>query len=86
MKYQIGKAAWFLCDIGVNFHGFGTIEKDGTKLFDYYKVDKVTQEQKDKILAWCKDAHLLNASMEYAPELTSLMVAFPKAAYYRGFK
>ena len=86
MTYRIGKAAWFLHDIGLRFHETGTLSKGKVKLFDYYKADKVTVEQKALILKWCKDARFFNSRKQYAHELTRTMIAFPKAGFYRvGF-
>ena len=86
MTYQISQAASFLYGIGVSFHADGVLSRDGVKLFDYYKADKITQEQRDKILAWCPLAEFKTASPEYAPEMKSVLVCFPKAAYFRQRK
>ena len=86
MTYRIGNAAGFLHGIGVSFYDTGNLTKGKVKLFDYYKVDKLSVEQKAAILIWCKDARFFNSRKEYAPELTSTMIAFPKAGFYRvGF-
>lgn len=86
MKYRITLAASFLYDIGVSFHATGTIKKGKAALYDYYKTDKVTEEQKEKILSWCKDAAFFNTAWEYAPELKGIAIAFPKAGFYRQEK
>lgn len=86
MKYQISQAAPFLYRAGVSFHATGTLKRDGLKLFDYYKADKISAAQKAAILKWCKDVRFFSSSPEYAPELKSVMICFPKAAFYKyGF-
>lgn len=86
MKYQITNAAPFLYGIGVSFYETGALKKSGVSLFDFYRTDKVTTEQKAAILKWCKDVRFFGSHKEYAPELKSCMIAFPKAGFYRvGF-
>ncbi|MDO8886167.1 hypothetical protein [Candidatus Oleimmundimicrobium sp.] len=86
MKYQISNAPAFLYSIGVRQYESGTLTKNKVKLFEYYKADSFTTEQKAEILLWCKDARFFNSRAQYAPELKSVMVAFPKAGFYRkGF-
>lgn len=85
-KYQVTMVPAFLYGIGVSYHATGTLNKNGVKLFDWYKADSITTEQKATILKWCKDARFFNTCSEYAPELKKVMVAFPKAGFYRhGF-
>ena len=84
MAYKISLAPSFLYDIGVSYHATGNLTKNKVKLFDYYKADKVTVEQKAKILKWCKDARFFNSASEYAPELRAVMICFPKAGFYRN--
>lgn len=84
--YKITHAPSFLYDIGVSYYETGTLTKSGVKLFEYYRTDSVTVEQKAKILKWCKDARFFGSAKEYAPEIKSCMIAFPKAGFYRvGF-
>lgn len=82
-KYQVTKAGSFLYGIGVNFWEFGTISKGKVKIYDYFKIDAISEDQKAKILEWCKDASFLNSHKEFAPELKAKIVAFPKAGFYR---
>lgn len=84
MKYQITMVPWFLNDIGVSYHDYGVLkDRDtGRKLFDCYKCDVVTYEQKAKIREWCKDVRFLGVANEYAPELSKPVIAFPKAGFY----
>ena len=84
MEYQITRAPSFLYDIGVTYFDYGTISKGKNKLFDYYKCDAITATQRATILEWCKDAYFPRSFCEFAPELTSQLVAFPKAGFYRG--
>lgn len=86
MKYQISQAAPFLYRAGVSFHATGTLERDGVKLFDYYKADKVSADQRAAILAWCPLAEFKTAIPAYAPELRDVLICFPKAAYFRERK
>jgi hypothetical protein len=83
MQYQITKAAGFLYDLGVRFYESGTISKGKEKLFDYYKADSITPDQKAAILQWCPDANFKIAQSQYAPEIIKPIVCFPKAAFYR---
>ena len=83
MEYQITKAASFLYGIGVSFHADGVLSRDGVKLFDYYKADRISREQRDKILAWCPLVEFKTTSPEYAPELKSVLICFPKAGYFK---
>lgn len=86
MSYRITMAPSFLHKLGVNYYETGTLKKGGVKLFDYYRADSITTQQKAEILKWCKDARFFNSAREYAPELRSVMIAFPKAGFYRvGF-
>lgn len=86
MKYKITNAPSFLCDNGISFYDFGVLTQNGVKMFDYYKTDSVTQEQKRAILEWCPLAELKTASPQFAPELKSVLICFPKAAYFRERK
>lgn len=86
MNYQITKAPSFLYGIGVRYYETGVLHKNGIRLFDYYKVDSVSANQKADILKWCKDARFFNSAKEYAPELKSVMICFPKSGFYKhGF-
>jgi hypothetical protein len=86
MTYKITQAPAFLYSIGVRQYESGTLTKQGRKLFDYFKADSVTVEQKAAILKWCKDARFFNSRPSYSPEQSAVMIAFPKAAFYRhGF-
>ena len=83
MRYQITLAPAFLHKIGVSFYEHGTLQRDGKNIFDYYRADKITPAQKECILSWCKDAKFFGSAKEYAPEMKSALVAFPKAAFYK---
>lgn len=83
MKYKISLAPSFMYDIGISYHAFGTIKKGKIALYDYYLVDKVTEEQQKMLLFWCKDIAFFNTAKEYAPELRSISIAFPKKGFYR---
>jgi hypothetical protein len=81
--YKISEAASRLYRAGVSYHDFGTIKQGKTALFNYYKCDKVTDEQLATIRQYCPDVRLKGVRSQYAPELRSVIVCFPKAAWYR---
>lgn len=87
LKPKIGntKIPAFLHNIGINYHDHGTVKTTkGTKpLFDYYKVDKITQEQIGYILDNIPLAQFRNGSSIYAPEMKKVYILIPKAEYYR---
>ena len=72
-----------LYDLGVSYHSTGTITMDNRKHFDYYKVDSITPEQKEKITTIQSDIQFKSLATVYAPELTKLIICIPKAAYYQ---
>jgi hypothetical protein len=87
MPYKVTNAPSFLYSIGVRQYESGNLTKNGRKLFDYYKADSVTVEQKAAILKWCKDARFFESRRMFAPEQSAVMIAFPKAAFFRhGFE
>ena len=86
MTYRITNAPRFLYDNGVSFYECGVLTKNGVKMFDYYKADSITQSQKNAILNWCPLAEFKTASPQFAPELKSVLICFPKAGYFRERK
>jgi hypothetical protein len=86
--FRITQAAWLMHDCGIRFHGFGVLKDGatGARLFNYYKVDSVTPEQKAAILAVAPDTQFYMSGPSYAPEIRAQMVCFPKAAWYRREK
>jgi len=86
MKYQITMAAWFLHSIDLSFYQHGTVDEHGKKLWDFYQCDGVTPEQRLKILEWCPNAIFQGSYKQYAPELTSTLVCFPKAEQMRRMR
>lgn len=72
----------FLYDIGVSYHDYGTLDcaKTKRKLYDYYKCNSISAEQKETILENIPDAIFKTSSPEYAPELKRVVVCIPKAA------
>ncbi len=83
MKYKINDAANRLYSAGINYYDYGTIKQGKTALFNYYKCDKVTEDQLATIRQYCPDVQVKGARSQYAPELRSVLVCFPKAAWYR---
>ena len=87
MKYQITMAASFLYEIGVTFHGTGTIsDKIGRKLYDLYKCDTLTQKQKEKLLLWNPNIKFFTVSPQFAPEISKVGIGFPKKAMMREIR
>lgn len=83
MRYKINEAASRLYHAGVSYYDYGTINHGKIAMFDYYKCDKVTDEQLVTIRQYCPDVQVKGARSQYAPELRSVLVCFPKAAWYR---
>lgn len=83
LPYKISDAASRLYRAGIAYHAYGIIKNDGKALFNYYKCDKITAEQQKKIAEFCPDAMIRGCASQYAPELRSVLVCFPKAAWYR---
>jgi hypothetical protein len=84
-RFAISRAASFLYDSGVRFHAFGILRDSatGAALYDFYKVDFLTDAQKAAILAACPGACFRGAFAEFAPELRGVYICFPKAAMQR---
>ena len=87
-RFRITQAPWLLNACGVRYHAHGTLAcKDtGAKLFDYYKADSISAEQRADILRAAPYVQFFGTSPAYAPELRRVMVAFPKAAWFRQNK
>jgi len=83
LSYKINEAASRLYRAGVSYYDYGTIKQGKTALFDYYKSDKVTDEQLAIIRQYCPDVQVKGVRSEYAPELRAVIVCFPKSAWYR---
>lgn len=87
-NFRITNAAAALYDIGISFHASGVItDKDtGAALYDFYKVDSITPDQKQLVLDICNAAVFIGARAEYAPEQKSVYICFPKAEMRRRAK
>lgn len=72
---------------GARWHERGTlsITVDGRKVHthNYYKCDKLTAEQRERIKFEHPFVEFFGSSPMYAPEQRSVIVAFPKAARLR---
>jgi hypothetical protein len=68
------------------YHDFGTIRDKASrkKLYDYYKGDSLTDEQKAIIRGELPTAEFMGSSSQYAPELRRAVVAFPPDRRIRG--
>lgn len=84
LPYKKALEASTLYKAGVNYHAYGVLKVHKTAMFDYYKADKVTEEQQKLIREFCKDVQFKGVRSEYAPELRSVCIMFPKAAWYRA--
>ena len=83
LPYKITEAGSRLYRAGVSYHAFGTIKQGNAAMFDYFKCDKLTAEQAATLRQYCPDMQVRTASPMYAPELKSVAILFPKAAWYR---
>lgn len=87
LKFKNSQAGSFLYNLGVSYHDYGIIKNDKKEqIFDYFKVDKVSLEQWDKIVEVCPYAQLKTSRSQYAPEIVRGLICFPKAAFFRNLK
>lgn len=84
LPYKAGLMASTLYKAGVSYHDYGTIKQGKTALFTYFKADRITDTQLAAIKAFCPDVQVKGLRSQYAPELTSVAICFPKAAWYRA--
>ena len=84
LPYRISDAGSKLYSAGVSYHDYGTIKQGKTALFTYFKADKITDTQLAAIKAFCPDVQVKGLRSQYAPELTSVAICFPKTAWYRA--
>jgi len=77
--------AWpYILDrFGIKYYDYGTLSRNGQKLFDYYKVDKITQKQRRALTKIQSDLRFKVSAPQFAPEMTSGLICIPKAAFYR---
>ena len=83
-KYEIPS---FLYSIGVSYHATGTIDhtlESGKiiKVYDFFKVDRLTTEQEYAIRAKIKDCSFCFSVSQYAPEQKKVLICIPKKAFY----
>lgn len=84
LPYKKADTASTIYRLGISYYAFGTLSQGKAKLFDYFKCDKVTQEQIEALRSFCPDLQIKGVSPSYAPELRSVLLCFPKAAWYRA--
>lgn len=84
LPYKITEAPRMLYRAGISYHAFGTLKIGKSAYFDYYKADMITDSQLEAIREFCPDVQLQGVRKEYAPEIKSVAVCFPKAAWYRN--
>ena len=83
-KYPTTRVPDLLFKHGIRYFEYGTLtDQDGNKVYDYYKVDKITPEQEATITQMIKGFKIVMASPAYAPEQKKAILCFPKAAYWR---
>ena len=71
--------------LGVSYHAFGTIKNKTLTYGYYYKCDKITQDQKEAILAFCPYVEFKISSPQYAPEIKNpVIVVLSKAQVKRN--
>ena len=75
---------------GVKYYERGTLSRGTGRakvyLFDYYKADRLTEEQRATLRQQCPLVEFFGSSPAYAPELRATLVAFPKAARMRELR
>lgn len=74
LKSQI---ASFLYSVGVNYHEFGTIKQGKKKVFDYFKAERLTDNQKSLILESIPNCEFKTSSHQYAPEIKRALICIP---------
>lgn len=67
----------------VKYYATGCLSHGETKVYDYYKADSITPEQREKITNIQSDIRFMTSACEYAPEITSGLICIPKAGYYK---
>jgi len=84
LPYKIGQAAYQVFSAGVRYYENGTLKDKatGARLFDYFKADAITPEQVETLRAYCPDVQVKVARSQYAPEIRSALICFPKRAWY----
>jgi hypothetical protein len=79
---KASQAGSFLYSINVSYHEFGIIkDNEKRKVFDYFKCDSLTQEQREQILQANKYVKFKTSSPQYAPEIKKVLICFPTKYY-----
>lgn len=84
LPYKKALEAATLYKTGVSYHAFGVIKQGKSAMFDYYKADSITEDQIATLKQFCPDMQVAGMRSQYAPELRSVCIMFPKAAWYRA--
>jgi hypothetical protein len=70
---------------GVGYHSFGTVKNKTLTYGYFYKCDKITEEQKAAILAFCPYVEFKTSSPQYATELKNpVIIVLSKAQIKRN--
>ena len=73
-KSQIGG---FLYRLGISYYDFGAIKNGRKKVADYFKTDRLTEDQRAAIVAAIPPAYFLGAAPQYAPEIRRVLICIP---------
>lgn len=68
------KQVHIVLEAGISYYEFGTIKQGRKKLYDYYKTDKITQQQKEFLES--NGAIIKLSYCQYAPEIKSALICF----------
>lgn len=83
-KYHIPS---FLASVGVIYHATGTLDHKlangkTVKVYDVFKTDVLTYDQKIIISNKIKDCKFMVAVSQYSPEIKKVLICVPKKAFY----
>lgn len=74
LKSQIGR---FLYESGINYFDYGTVKKQGKKVYDYFKIAPITPDQEAAILRKIPRAAFGMAQSQFAPEQRKRVLLIP---------
>ncbi len=85
MRTKVKQWQWpyILDKLGIRYFDNGELTQGKTRVFDYYKIDKIRPAQKRALLRLHPDVKFMKSASQYAPELTSGLICIPKAGFYR---
>lgn len=71
---------------GFNYYSFGERKNGRKKLFDYWKADKITDEQIKNLQELLPTLSVLKGHEEFAPEIKFAVVAIPPGPLHPKLK